>query len=153
MNDTPFVLEHHLLVIDGHLVKRIGDGRYEAISAELVNDLLSTLDMEPLGPLQVHPAVDQRAPGWSFLQPITTSHISGHYFDTPGEHPHIHIDVYSCRPITLYDVVRVVHKHLNLGEWVGNFILRDMELHGRTSIEFAGKGDQITSESKLRNTA
>lgn len=43
-----------------------------------IDEVLSALGMTPLGELGIYPAVDQSAPGWSFIQPITTSHVSAH---------------------------------------------------------------------------
>lgn len=48
------------------------------IMRRFIDEVLSALGMTPLGELGIYPAVDQSAPGWSFIQPITTSHVSAH---------------------------------------------------------------------------
>jgi hypothetical protein len=106
--------------------------------------------MEELGKLQIYPATDQRAPGWSFIQPITTSHISGHYFEKPGRQPHIRMDFYSCCTVNWRKVIEVTHKHLDFADWRGTFIDRQLEISAdRHTLEVAGTGNRITYEATL----
>jgi len=136
-------LEHHMFVLDAHLLAELGDDDGERIARGLVDELIETLGMQPLAPLSVHPATDRRAPGWSFVQPITTSHISGHYFAKPGPRPHMHLDIYTCSPLSQEQIVPILHAHLGLADWVGTFIVRDMQLHHRRVIGLAGVGAAV----------
>ena len=135
--------DHLFVALDAHLVAELNARQKDAITHGLINAMLETLDMKILGPLQIFDAIDLTAPGWSFIQPITTSHISGHYFQIPGERPHIHIDIYTVKPFEFQGVVNIIHKHLNLSDWVGTFVLRDMGLHTRRHMEMVGEGDKI----------
>jgi hypothetical protein len=124
---------------------------YRASTKRLVDDLLKSLGMEKLGPLQIYWATDQRAPGWSFIQPITTSHISGHYFEKPGKSPHIHIDIYSCDKVNYRKVLDVLHRHLQFSEWSANFITRDTKHMQRAVQHLSGNGKNVTVEHTLRH--
>lgn len=121
----------------------------EPITTSLIGDLLSVLGLEELGPLELFEAVDLRAPGWSFLQPITTSHISGHYFEKPGNHPHIHMDFYSCDSVDWHQIAAVVDKHLSLADWRASFITRGWGAESREYTDIAGLGGQVVTETPL----
>lgn len=145
-----FSLRHEIFVLDAHLADVLDVSKYKEITNSLIDQLLASLGMEKLGDLQIYPATDLRAPGWSFIQPITTSHISGHYFEKPGRQPHIRLDVYSCETVDWRELIRVVHKNLSLADWRGTFLQRAIELDDpRTTLELSGKGDQVTSEIML----
>lgn len=103
--------------------------------------------MDKLGELKIYGAKDLTAPGWSFIQPITTSHISGHYFESSK--PSIHIDVYSCKSIDYIKVLNIVHKHLNLAAWTGNFIVRKQNLSTRLIATLKGVGKKIIIKKLL----
>lgn len=143
-------LVHEILVLDAFLAKPLDQGRYISITRDFVSDVLGALGMETLGELGIFPAVDQREPGWSFIQPITTSHISAHYFENPGRRPHIRIDAYSCASINWTALIRICHKHFELDEWCACFIDRQLDQpHQRTVIELAGLGACVNSETML----
>ena len=143
-------LVHEIFVLDAFLAKPLRQERYEAITSGFVSDLLGTLRMDPLGDLCIYPAVDLREPGWSFIQPITTSHVSAHYFENPGQRPHIRIDAYSCASIDWRALIRTCHRHFYLADWCGCFINRQLEHPARRSIvELTGSGVQVNSEVLL----
>lgn len=148
---SSFRLLHEIFVLDAHLREPLDESRAAEITRKLVDALLAALHMEELGALQVYPAVDLRAPGWSFIQPITTSHISGHYFREPNRQPHIRMDFYSCSCINWMDIIRIVHKNLDLADWRGTFIDRQIKPHTlRRMLEVAGEGDRVLFEAPLQ---
>mgnify|MGYP002626111702 CR=1 FL=1 len=134
------VMTHQMLILDARLARPIPLPLAREIVQDLVRTLLSDLQMQELGALEFFPAVDLRAPGWSFIQPITTSHISGHYFDSPAS---VFIDIYSCQPFDNATVVQRVHEALALGKWVATLVKRDTDPGQRTTEEFSGSGGQI----------
>lgn len=142
----PLALKHEIFIIDTNLLKPLNESTYQQDAKSLIDDLLQTLEMEPLGPLQVLMALDQRAPGWSFIQPITTSHISGHYFEKPGRFPHLHLDIYSCCSFQWQLVINILDRHLGLKDWSANLILRHTKLEQRKIISLAGRGNIINKQ-------
>ncbi|MDD5026111.1 MAG: S-adenosylmethionine decarboxylase [Candidatus Peribacteraceae bacterium] len=148
--DPGLELTHEHFILDAYLERPLDASRYELITHTLVNHLLAALGMKMLGPLSIYPASDLRAPGWSFIQPITTSHISGHYFEKPGKHPHVRIDAYSCNSVDWRKIIRIVHQELALGAWRGTFINRAIdETDPRSMLQLAGTGDRVTEESTV----
>ncbi len=147
--DSTITLVHQLLVLDANLVANLIAPNKAGICRWLVDDLLAGLKMNVLAPLQLYDAVDVGAPGWSFIQPITTSHISGHYFEKEGEPPHIHIDIYSCKHVNYQVALGVIHNHLNLADWAATHLIRDARSFARQYIELAGHGATIRFESAL----
>ena len=142
----PLALKHEIFILDANLLKPLSERTYQQDSKCLIDDLLQTLEMEPLGPLQVLMALDQRAPGWSFIQPITTSHISGHYFEKPGRFPHLHLDIYSCCSFQWQLVINKLDHHLGLRDWSANFISRHVKLNQRKIISLSGRGNTISTQ-------
>lgn len=150
-NDSDnFALSHQLLVIDANLVAPLSEPHQKEITENFVYELLGALGMEELGPLEVYPAVDDRAPGWSFIQPITTSHVSGHYFAAPGDHPHIHLDIYSCDGFDWEEVIAVADKHFGFRDWGGNFVERKTDGNQRQITTLIGDGPKIVERIELR---
>ena len=141
------VLHHELFVLDANLLELLGNDGPELIK-KMVFDLLKMLGMEKLGSLEIYPAADLRAPGFSFIQPITTSHISGHYFEKPGKHPHLHFDIYSCKIFLWRDVIPLLDGYLHFGNWSANCITRATDTE-RSCCEVRGKGMAILEETCL----
>ena len=137
---TSFQLHHEHVIFDAHLQYPLNEEHAQQITSALVTDLLNLLHLQPLGPLELYPASDSRAPGWSFIQSITTSHISGHYFRAPGDYPHLRLDIYSCRPMQWQQIVLAMHKHCVLGTWTGTFIEREIDTGMRKTYDLAGDG-------------
>lgn len=140
-------LTHELFILDAHLKEKLDSAKSESITRRFVQDLLVGLNMSELGDLCIYPATDMRAPGWSFVQPITTSHCSGHYFD--GEKPHLHLDVYSCTPVNHRLVLELADKHFDLLDWAGNFTTRSIDPLKRRTVEFIGIGNKILNKYSL----
>ena len=145
----PLALKHQIFILDANLLGHLNEKTYRESTQNLMNHLLQALKMKKLGPLQVFPAEDKRAPGWSFIQPITTSHVSGHYFEKPGRFPHIHIDIYSCCFFRWQNIIDVLDQHLQLKDWSANFIKRHTRLGHRKIIGLAGKGKTIKKMKAL----
>lgn len=143
-----FNLRHEIFVLDSHLEAPLDESNKDSITNNLINCLLEKLGMDPLAPLAIYPATDLRAPGWSFIQPITTSHISGHYFEKPGRAPNIRIDIYSCEAVDWQLVVSACHEHLSLSDWRATFLEREIEQGKmRRIVDICGEREHILSES------
>lgn len=149
MNPSHFHLDHEIFILDAYLNNSLDPSQMDTWTRTFVDALLSTLRMEELGPLQIFPALDLRAPGWSFLQPITTSHIAGHYFEKPGKHPHIRLDLYSCASINYKKVIKVCHEHLDMHLWRATFIDRQIDEAPRCASHISGEGATILDEMDL----
>jgi hypothetical protein len=149
MRASHFKLEHEILVLDAYLNKSLDQSKMESWTHNFIDALLNTLRMEELAPLQIFPALDLRAPGWSFIQPITTSHIAGHYFEQPGHHPHIRLDLYSCCSINLRKVINVCHEHLDMHIWRATFIDRQIDVAPRAATHISGEGNTVLDELNL----
>ncbi len=144
------VLTHRMLVLDAWLCRALDQRRHRAITRDFVDDLLRVLGMEPLGELGIFPAVDERAPGWSFIQPITTSHVSAHYFERPGPAPHLRLDAYSCHPFDWRRLIGVCHRHFRLADWRASLIEREIDAGaGRSVMELSGTGPEAVSHVRL----
>ncbi|MEM4272451.1 MAG: S-adenosylmethionine decarboxylase [Candidatus Bilamarchaeaceae archaeon] len=83
---------------------------------EFVDRLMVVTDMKPLGPLNWSDAVDLDFPGQSFVQMITTSHSSLHFFADTNE---IYFDLYSCKEYDPQKVIGLLDEFFGLREWHG----------------------------------
>lgn len=145
--DSSFRLRHEIFVCDAYLEQPLEKAHREPYAKQFIQEVLHVLRMEPLGPFNFHDAVDDRAPGWSFIQAITTSHISCHYFEKPGRRPHIRIDFYSCQSVDWRQVIAVSHRFLGLEKWQGTFIERYLDDEGeRKILSIRGRGDAVLEE-------
>lgn len=139
-----------MLIIDANLKDLLDQSRMHEITRNLIQELLAELKMFELGPLEIYDATDPRAPGWSFIQPITTSHISGHYFYEPdGSNPNIHMDFYSCSPFDWKTIIPILDKHLALAKWHADFLYRKDVMEDRDIWEISGNGKRISTENLL----
>lgn len=145
------VLHHGLFILDANLSRALSDDGPKVIKI-MVKDILSFLKMKKLGPLQLYQATDLRAPGFSFIQPITTSHFSGHYFEKPGRYPHFHFDVYSCKIFSWRELIPLLDRYLSLRDWSANCIIRSTDTD-RSCCEMHGKGQKILEEVCLSKKA
>ncbi len=79
-NDTlttrdTFALKHQIFILDAYLDRALDCDSQWPITRGFVSEFLDVLGLEALGPLGIYPAVDDRAPGWSFIQPINEPHL------------------------------------------------------------------------------
>lgn len=146
-DDEKIHLSHEIFILDTNLQKLIPSDSKEMIH-DFIESLLSNLKMEKLGPLEWYPATDLRAPGFSFIQPITTSHISGHYFDKPGKFPHLHLDIYSCKAFEWKEVIAIVDTFFSMRDWKANCIFRSIEQE-RSYKEMRGLGKDVLEAFNL----
>jgi len=138
-------LIHNHFILDADLKNLLDITNKNNLTELLVNSLMDMLGMEPLGKLEIYDATDLNYPGWSFIQPITTSHISGHYFEEKHKFSHIHLDIYSCKTFDWKSAVKVIDNHLNLSDWSCNYIKREMNLKDRVVLQINGNGNKISS--------
>ena len=87
-----------------------------------VNELMKVTNMKPLGLLNWSDAVDLDFPGQSFVQMITTSHCSLHFFrdeEGTGANNEIYFDLYSCKDFNYESVVALINRYFGITEWHG----------------------------------
>lgn len=86
-----------------------------------VGRLMKEVNMKPLGPLSWATAEDLEFPGQSFVQMITTSHCSLHFFSDENE---IYFDLYSCKSFDEKRVVGLLDEVFGLRDWYGTLNTR-----------------------------
>ena len=102
-------------------------------------------------PMAVSQAVDPRAPGFTGFQCLTTSHTSFHYFapHSQATAARVHVDLYSCRPFRLEDVVAVADKHFSMGVWAATIVLRSPLETERSTYQVVGTGSFVSRRNLL----
>jgi S-adenosylmethionine/arginine decarboxylase-like enzyme len=89
-----------------------------------VKELVTEIDMiahgEPI--IEFLCSGDPGKEGYSLMQLITTSSITGHFID---HDKHIYLDVFSCKEFDPSTVKQVVQKFFNSGKMRMNFITRN----------------------------
>lgn len=108
-------LDHLHMIINGKIRKNYGQLTKRKAQA-LVDEILSASGMKPLGGLSWASAKDLDFPGQSFVQMITTSHCSMHYFSDDNE---IYFDLYSCKSFEPDAIVGILKKRLGMRKWRG----------------------------------
>jgi S-adenosylmethionine/arginine decarboxylase-like enzyme len=93
----------------------------KADAQRFVDKLMEGINMTPLGPMQWAEAEDLEFPGQSFVQMITTSHCSLHFFSETSE---IYFDLYSCTVFDEEKVVKLLDDTFRLSEWHGMIYTR-----------------------------
>ena len=116
-------LEHIHMTVNAKI-----DPSFKALPREetqrFVDKLLKAIHMKPLGPLNWADAEDLDFPGQSFVQMITTSHCSLHFFAHTDGTNEIYFDLYSCKPFDHAKVVSLLDEKFGLREWYGVFYTR-----------------------------
>lgn len=80
----------------------------ESIS-EFVYDLIALIKMKPFGECQiVHFGEDERVSGYTMVQMIETSLISGHFVNATND---AYIDIFSCREYDIYKAAQFTKKY------------------------------------------
>lgn len=141
MKEFELTLGHYSFVLDAKVSRSLNLKTDAIIIRQMMSVLLQRLHMKKLGPLILLPATDLNFPGFSFIQPITTSHIAGHYFNnldkiTPS---HIHIDIYSCKNFDWREALLFINRFLPLAKWSANYITRNYD-NNRHCYQLSGKG-------------
>ncbi|MBN2478328.1 S-adenosylmethionine decarboxylase [Candidatus Micrarchaeota archaeon] len=108
-------LEHLHLTVNAVVGSNLKELKKEEAKAFL-NELLVISDMKPLGDMQWAEAEDLDFPGQSFVQMITTSHCSLHFFSETNE---IYFDLYSCKAFEYERVVNLLEKTFQIKSWTG----------------------------------
>jgi S-adenosylmethionine/arginine decarboxylase-like enzyme len=97
-----------------HLIIDLAGGKLEAIqSADVIakfsRDLVQAIDMKAYGePLLAHFADHlPKAVGWTLVQLIETSSITGHFCDITGD---AYLDVFSCKEFDVQTVIDLVEE-------------------------------------------
>lgn len=100
--------------------------RKEAISV-FVKDLVSSIDMVAYGePIIVHFAEHvYDAVGYSLVQLIETSAITGHFSDNNRD---AYLDIFSCKSFDQETVVAVIEKHFSPKKIHAAFVDRGIEM-------------------------
>ncbi len=90
-------------------VKKIGDSKNIAL---FVKKLVAEIEMKAYGePVIQHFAVaDPKTGGYSLMQLIETSSITGHFVDENGD---AYIDIFSCKPFDMEKAKAVVKLYFN----------------------------------------
>ncbi len=114
-------LTHMHMTVNAHIDRKFLELPKEKAQA-FVDELMKVTGMKPLGPLNWSSAVDLDFPGQSFVQMITTSHSSLHFFrDDEGEgaNNELYFDLYSCKDFDPEELVGLIDKHFGIVEWHG----------------------------------
>ena len=84
--------------------------------ARFCRDLVAAIGMTAHGAplIERFAAHDPRAAGYSLVQLIETSSITGHFAETPGE---AYIDIFSCRRFAESAALAVCRRHFRPAEW------------------------------------
>ncbi|NYZ73613.1 S-adenosylmethionine decarboxylase [Candidatus Micrarchaeota archaeon] len=109
-----------------------------------VDKLLAAIDMKPLGPLNWADAEDLDFPGQSYVQMITTSHCSLHFFSDTNE---IYFDLYSCKPFDKDKVIGLLDEKFGLREWHGVLYTRATDSKPRLRMIGSMAGTQRVPDS------
>ncbi len=111
-----------------------------------VDRLLKEINMKPLGPLNWADAEDLDFPGQSFVQMITTSHCSLHFFSETNE---IYFDLYSCKEFDHGKVVELLNQKFSITEWHG--VLYTRATDARPKVRMIGTQAKEVMVARAKN--
>ena len=114
-----------------------------------VDKLMKTVNMKPLGPLNWSDAEDLDFPGQSYVQMITTSHTSLHFFAHKDGSNEIYFDLYSCKEFDPKKVIKLLDETFGLEEWHG--ILYNRANHNAPQVKMIGTAAKEMMVVKARN--
>ncbi|MDD5171554.1 MAG: S-adenosylmethionine decarboxylase [Candidatus ainarchaeum sp.] len=138
-------LEHIHITVNARI-----DPSFKALPRDdaqrFVDRLLKAVDMEPLGPLNWADAKDLDFPGQSYVQMITTSHCSLHFFSETNE---IYFDLYSCKPYDENKVIELLDEKFGLKEWHGMLYTRSSDSKPR--LRMIGSQAKEVMVARVRN--
>jgi len=88
----------------------VGSVRDPKIIEKFVIELVEEIDMQRFGdPVIVHFG-SEHLTGYSLMQLIETSSITGHFVDQNGD---AYLDIFSCKPFSQETAIKVVQKFFN----------------------------------------
>jgi len=91
---------------------------HDALAA-FARDMVDALDMKAYGePQLVRFGDDPKVTGYTLIQLIETSNISGHFCDYSGE---AYIDVFSCKAFEAEAALAVVQRHFAPADYVTSY--------------------------------
>ena len=109
-----------------------------------VDMLLKEINMKPLGDLNWADAEDLDFPGQSFVQMITTSHCSLHFFDHKDGENELYFDLYSCKSFDTEAVLKMLDEKFGLEDWHGVLYTRATGERPQTRIIEGKKQAMLT---------
>lgn len=90
---------------------------------QFTKDLVKRIDMIAHGePMVEYFGEGEDKAGFSLLQLISTSSITGHFVD---HYKHIYLDVFSCKPFDQEVVIKCVKEYFGAGKCRVNFVTRN----------------------------
>jgi S-adenosylmethionine/arginine decarboxylase-like enzyme len=110
------------LTVDG--IGAIGLIRNKEVIEQFARDLVVAINMKAHGDPQVtHFGEDERVSGYTLVQLIETSAITGHFVDQTGE---FFIDVFSCKEFDRHIALDLIIKHFEVkdGDYNSTFLVR-----------------------------
>ena len=110
------------LVIDAKACKldRAKDPEY---IKHFIKELVRMIEMVPYGePQLVHFAEGTDLAGWTVIQLIETSNITGHFLDLNGD---LYLDVFSCKDFEEQRVIDLLEQFFSPDEIKHQIIMRD----------------------------
>jgi len=98
---------HHLILdVKSCQLDRARDPEY---IKNFVKNLVNLIEMVPYGePQLTHFADGTDKAGWTVIQLIETSNITGHFLDASGD---LYLDVFSCKDFEAEVVTKAVHEY------------------------------------------
>jgi len=85
------------------------------------NHLVREIDMKPFGTPQVYHFGEGNKAGYTLVQLIETSNITGHFCDDSGD---VYLDVFSCKDYDTKIVERLFQQYFHAENLVGITLLR-----------------------------
>lgn len=110
------------LIIDarGCNISRVTDPEY---IKHFTKELVRQIEMVPYGePQVVHFANGTDLAGWTMIQLIETSCITGHFLDHNGD---LYLDVFSCKTFEEQRVINLLYLMFSPGEIKYQLVMRD----------------------------
>jgi hypothetical protein len=100
--------QHLILDVKGCELDKARNPEY---IGQFTKDLVKLIDMVAFGePQLIHFGDNTDKAGWTVIQLITTSNITGHFLDHNGD---LYLDVFSCKSFEINTVTDAVVKYFN----------------------------------------
>ena len=94
---------------------------------KFINALVRCCKMKKLGDLKIENLQigNKALDGYSVVQIIHTSSITGHFMDASGD---AYIDIFSCKEFNIEEVTTVITKYFNPEKMNKHFLIRDTNI-------------------------